>query len=242
MIYFLLCVYNEEINVEYVINSIRQQIKNYKIIIVNDGSTDNTKYVLEKLSCEDMVVLHHQKNLGLGFALKTGFEYVIPKLTLQDVVITMDADNTHPVEVVQDMIQKFNEGCDVVIASRYCLGGQQIGVVWYRKLLSYTAKILLKILFPYKNIKDYTTGYRLYSAKVLLQAKNKYKDKFVTQKNFVVQLELLLKILKFKPAVCEVPLKLLYYKKYGKSKLKIVKNIFSYLNFIIKFWFSNYES
>lgn len=235
MIYFLLCAYNEEINIEYIINSIRQQIKNYKIVVVNDGSTDNTKHVLEKIFSDDIAVIHHQKNLGLGFALRTGFEYIIPKLTLQDVVITLDADNTHPVEVVHHMIKKFEEGYDIVIASRYCIGGQQLGVVWYRKLLSFTAKILLKILFPYQNIKDYTTGYRLYSSKILLRAKNEYKERFVTQKNFVVQLELLLKLLKFKPKVSEVPLKLLYYKKYGKSKLKIVKNIISYFNFIIKF-------
>jgi dolichol-phosphate mannosyltransferase len=237
MIYFLLCAYNEEVNIEYVINSIRQKIKNYKIVVVNDGSTDNTKYVLEKLFSNDMVVINHQKNLGLGFALKTGFEYIIPKLTLQDVVVTLDADNTHPVEVVHHMIQKFQEGCDIVIASRYCLGGEQLGVVWYRKLLSFTAKILLKILFPYQNIKDYTTGYRLYCSKILFQAYNEYKEKFITQKNFVVQLELLLKLLKFNPKIDEVPLKLLYYKKYGKSKLKIVKNILSYLDFIIKFMF-----
>jgi len=239
MIYFLLCAYNEEKNIEYVINSIRQQIKNYKIVVVNDGSTDNTKYILEKLVSEDLVVLTHQKNLGLGFALKTGFEYIIQKLTSQDVVITLDADNTHPIEISNDMIKKFYEGCDVVISSRYCFGGEQLGVIWYRKLLSYIAKLLLKILFPYPNIKDYTTGYRLYSGKVLILMYEKCKENFITQKNFVVQLEILVKILKFKPKLCEVPLRLHYYKKYGKSKLKIVKNIFSYLNFIIKAKFLN---
>jgi len=234
MIYFLLCAYNEETNIINVINSIKQLFKNYKIVVVNDGSTDNTRYILEQLMSDDIIVLHHTKNLGLGFAIKTGLEYIIPKLTLQDVVITLDADNTHPVETVKQMIKKFEEGCDVVIASRYCSGGQQIGVVWYRKLLSFMARVVLKLLFPYSNVKDYTTGYRLYSARILLKAHDKYKEKFVTQKNFVVQLELLLKLFEFKPRICEVSLKLEYYKKYGKSKLKIIKNILSYLFFILK--------
>jgi dolichol-phosphate mannosyltransferase len=234
MIYFLLCAYNEETNIINVINSIKQLFKNYKIVVVNDGSTDNTRYILEQLMSDDIIVLHHTKNLGLGFAIKTGLGYIIPKLTLQDVVITLDADNTHPVETVKQMIKKFEEGCDVVIASRYCSGGQQIGVVWYRKLLSFMARVVLKLLFPYPNVKDYTTGYRLYSARILLKAQDKYKEKFVTQKNFVVQLELLLKLFEFKPRICEVPLKLEYYKKCGKSKLKIIKNILSYLFFILK--------
>ena len=235
MIYFLVCAYNEEVNIVEVINSIRQLMRNYKIVVVNDGSTDNTRYVLEKLLLDDISVIHHVRNLGLGFALRTGFKYIIPKLSSQDVVVTLDADNTHPIELVWYMLKKFEEGYDIVIASRYCFGAKQIGVVWYRKLFSYLAKIFLKFLFPYPNLKDYTTGYRLYSGKILLQANDEYKEKFITQRNFVVQLEILLKLLKFKPKICEVPLKLKYYKKYGKSKLKLVKNILSYFNFIVNY-------
>lgn len=240
MIYFLLCAYNEEKNILEVITKIRQlHCGEYKIVVVNDGSTDNTLSVLEKIKFDDLVVINHTKNLGLGMAMKTGLSYISKILNpTSDVVVTMDADNTHKVELVNLMLDKVRAGAELVIASRYCHGGAQYGVSFFRKMLSLCAKIILQVLFPYRNLKDYTSGYRLYSGKILYKLFSKYGEKFITQKTFVVQLELLIKLLEFRPVLCEVPLQLEYYKKYGKSKLKIIKNITSYIVTILKFKFS----
>ncbi|MCS7227485.1 MAG: glycosyltransferase [Endomicrobia bacterium] len=240
MIYFLLCVYNEGENIISVIANIRKKVNSpYKIIIINDGSTDDTLDKIEQISSEkkDIFIINHCKNLGLGAALKTGFDYIYDMLTENDVVITMDADNTHPVEIGSLMIQKYLQGCDVVIASRYCCGGRQLGVPFFRRVLSWLAKILLKILFPYDEVKDYTSGYRLYSGKIIKNLYKCYKENLITQKNFVVQLELLVKLFKLKPKIAEVPLRIEYFKKSGKSKLKIVKNIISYIKIIFYFKF-----
>ncbi len=235
MIYFLICAYNEEKNLPEVIKNIRGHFKNgYKIIVVDDGSTDNTEKELGKILSDDISVIKHKTNLGLGTAIKTGLFEILSAIGSDDIVITMDADNTHPVNLIYTMIDKINQGCDLVIASRYVKGGGQYGVNIIRKILSCSARIILKFLFPYANLKDYTSGYRAYSSRLLKIMFEIYRETLVTEKNFVVQFELLVKSFCFQPRVCEIPLQLEYYKKYGKSKLKIVKNILSYIKLIIK--------
>lgn len=235
MKYFLLCAYNEGKNIQEVIRSIRVHFKNdYKIIVVDDGSTDNTEKDLEKILSDDILIIRHKTNLGLGVAIKTGLFEILSTISGDDIVITMDADNTHPINLVSAMIDKINQGYDLVIASRYVEGSVQYGVNVIRKFLSFSARIILKILFSYVNLNDYTSGYRAYSGRLLKKMFEDYGEKLVTEKNFTVQFELLVKSFSFQPRVCEVPLRLEYYKKYGKSKLKIIKNIISYMKLIIK--------
>ncbi len=234
-IYFLLCAFNEEKNIAQQIDTIRRNFNNkkYKIVIVDDGSTDNTRKEIDKSnSYKDIILIEHPKNLGLGVAIKTGLLYLLNKINNDDVVITMDADNTHPVSQAFDMIRKIYEGYEMVIGSRYQPGAKQIKVPFVRKLLSFSARYILRYIFYHKNIKDYTSGYRAYKGSLIKKLINKYGENFITEKNFVVQLEILTKILTFTNKICEIPIVLEYAKKYSKSKLKIVKNVFSYLRFI----------
>lgn len=236
MNYFLLCAYNEENNILRVIESIIKNFKyEYKIVIVNDGSTDKTEQLIKNhYAFKDIILLNHKKNLGLGKALKTGFIFLLKNKLLidNDTVITLDADNTHTIDIANLMFEKFLSNRDLIIASRFVKGAKQLGVPFYRSMISLIASIILRLIFPYPNLRDYTCGYRLYSGRILNKAYNYYKENLITEKNFVVQLEILIKLLKFKPLICEIPINLKYFLKYGKSKLKIVKNIFSYLRFL----------
>lgn len=240
MIYFLLCAYNEEKNICEVICSIYQNFlnKEIKIIVVDDGSVDCTKNIVNdlksKLVKENLILLQHKKNLGLGSAIKTGIEYLLDIIKTGDIIVTLDADNTHPIEITKSMITKILDNNDIVIASRYEIGARQVGVNIIRRFISYSAKVLLKKFFNIPNVKDYTSGYRAYKAEIIKKAKSFYKDNFVQEKDFVVQLEILYNLSKFNPKIVEVPLILRYEKKYGKSKLKIVKNILRYFYFIFK--------
>ena len=58
----------------------------------------------------------------------------------EDIIITMDGDNTHSPSYVIEMVTKIKEGYDVVIASRYQPGGKEIGLSFKRKFLSKTVK------------------------------------------------------------------------------------------------------
>src|SRR3989338_3255770 len=80
-------VFNEEKTVSEVIRSVQDVDIDKEIIIVDDGSTDKTREILQNLKEANVKVLFHDKNLGKGGALKTGFSHATG-----DIVIPQDAD------------------------------------------------------------------------------------------------------------------------------------------------------
>jgi len=238
MIIFLLCAYNEEGNIGVLVERIRKIFSSkfqYKIVIINDGSTDNTIDILKKYEKNsNIIILTHSKNLGLGKALNTGLNYILKTLNENDILITMDADNTHNPELAVNMIEKINSGFDIVIASRFIKGGKTIGLKFSRKILSYLAMLILKIIFSYKGLNDYTCGYRCYKGKTLIDLKKEYQNNIISEKGFSATVEILIKLLKHKPKICEIPFILRYDFKKGKSKIRIFYTIFRYFILIIK--------
>ncbi|MFN3966942.1 MAG: glycosyltransferase family 2 protein, partial [Endomicrobiia bacterium] len=174
---------------------------------------------------------------GLGKALKTGFEYILSNCSPQDIIITLDADNTHPIETSKKMVEKIQAGADIVIASRYCPGAGELGLGLIRKTLSKIASFVFSIFFAYPEVKDYTSGYRAYCARILLKMKNFYSENFITEIGFPAGTEILLKSFIFKPKIQENSLVLRYDLKRGKSKIKLLSTIFSYLKLILKLKF-----
>ena len=206
--YIILPCYNEEKNILKLVRKIAETLRDtsYKIIAINDGSTDLTQKKLEKLKEKyPLDILVYEKNYGLAAALKTGLFNVIPLLNKEDVVITMDADLTHPPQLLLTML-KFIEKYDLIIASRYIKGGKQIGVPFYRRLLSYGINKLIHILSPKISIKDVSSGYRCYKASLLKKMMHQYKYKLIEAKGFEVSLELLLKAIKCNAKIKEIPL------------------------------------
>ena len=82
--------HNEEKNIREVILGVKKYANN--IIIVDDGSKDNT-YLIAKETANDILVLRHKINLGKGAALKTGCDYALSKGVQK--IIAMDADGQH---------------------------------------------------------------------------------------------------------------------------------------------------
>ncbi|MEW6556530.1 MAG: glycosyltransferase family 2 protein [Elusimicrobiota bacterium] len=244
MIYLLLPVFNEANGIEILFKSIGYQLSNlpHSVVLVNDGSTDETVNILinflkglqQKLTLK---IINHEKNLGLGAAMRTGINYVSTVIQENDILITMDADNTHPVGLITELVKKIQNGADVVVASRYTAGGNEIGLKKFRKILSGFASALLKLFFPVKNVTDYTSGYRAYSGKIIKKARTYYSDNFVTETGFTCMAEILIKLSKINASFDEVGLVLRYDLKKGKSKIKIIKTIFEYLFLILKLKF-----
>jgi dolichol-phosphate mannosyltransferase len=213
----------------------------YRLMIVDDGSTDATPRLLaEARTRMPMTVVTHEKNRGLGGALATGFAAVIKEIGPADVLITMDADRTHPLELIPLMKEKIESGYDIVIASRYAAGGEQFGLPAYRRMLSRSAAILLSIFWPKKGVRDYTSGYRAFSGKLIREAALEYADEFVTETGFTATFEVLLKTGALTEKITEVPLLLHYENKTGKSKMKVTKTVVRYLRLITAAMFAGY--
>jgi dolichol-phosphate mannosyltransferase len=151
-----------------------------------------------------------------------------------DIIVVLDADETHNPEHIMKMVERIHDGFDVVVASRFRPDSRVVGVPTYRHMLSVGASILMKILFPIKGIRDYTCGYRAYRLEILLRAKERFGDRLFEGKGFSCMAELLIKLRSLDLLAMEIPIVLRYDWKQGPSKMPLTKTIISTLKLLIQ--------
>jgi dolichol-phosphate mannosyltransferase len=233
----MLPAFNEEKALPLLLDGLRKLFEEhelcYKVIIVDDGSKDSTASIAERYSTKmPLELLRHGINKGLGAAMRTGLSYIAQNSSRSDIVVTMDADNTHNPENLLKMLKKIEQGADIVIASRYAKGGKEVGLSFQRKILSCGASFLLDRFFRIEGAKDYTCGYRMYRTSLIKDAFKRYGENFITENSFVCMAEILIKMGYLNAKVAEVPLILRYDLKEGVSKMKKLRTIKRYLQFI----------
>jgi dolichol-phosphate mannosyltransferase len=201
------------------------------VLVVDDGSTDGTASAAAAKAEElglPLQVAAHERNQGLGAALRTGFVAAHRMLGGEGVLVVMDADNTHDPAVIPAMLAKIEGGLDVVIASRYARGGREIGLSPVRRLMSRGASIMLAVFLPVRGARDYSCGYRAYRGSAIARAFDAYGEDLVTEQGFVSSAEILIKIAGLPARVGEVPLVLRYDLKGGASKMKVGQTVGRY--------------
>jgi dolichol-phosphate mannosyltransferase len=238
-IFFILPAYNEEKGIGFQLKSIQALMAkidyNYEVIVINDGSIDRTVHeVKEFQKTMPVVLLNHETNLGVGTSFKTGFTEVMKKIREDDIVISMDADNTQNLNTVRLMISKIQEGYEVVLGSVFSTGGMFIGVPFIRLVISYACNFIYRILFHVKGIKEYTGFYRGYSGKALAMAFDKFGDNLMESKGFAVMAEMLIKFRQIPLFITEVPMIVRYDLKGGISKLRIMPTVMEHLKIMGK--------
>ena len=243
-IFYILPCYNESLNLDRLLtdctNFYNSKPISIIIIIVDDGSIDNSIEIINKFKRKinykniSIKILKHKKNMGLGKALKTGFEYCFLKGKNDDILISMDTDNSHTISLSYKMAKKlFSNKYDIIIASRYKKNSKIAGLNFLRKFLSFGAAVLYKIFFPIKNVSDYTSGFRAFNLTAIKNGWKKNKN-FFSEKGFSASADILLKLYEFKLNFCEVPINLRYDLKKGQSKMKVINTIYLNLALIIK--------
>ncbi|NNE90708.1 MAG: glycosyltransferase family 2 protein [Verrucomicrobiales bacterium] len=203
---------------------------NLIIRVVDDGSSDRTAEIAQE-GCEgiDVRLVTHEKNAGLGQAMLTGIEYSISRCEYDDVIIAMDADDTHDVNLIPKMLEEIDSGADIAIASRFVEGGDDTSAPPFRRLLSRGASVVFKSVFPLDKINDFTSGYRMYRASLLKHAYAHWGDRLIEEEGFACMVELLLKLRYWEPEMREVGMFLQYDRKLSASKLKLFKTLRQYL-------------
>ena len=230
MVIVTLPAYNEERTLPPLLDSLREAMEegglDYRVVIVNDGSTDATAEVAKTLAGSLPVdLVEHEKNRGLGESIRTGLLFALRNAGDRDIIVTMDADNTHAPGLIVRMVRNVHEGNDVVIASRYRPGAHVRGVPRYRRFLSFSASMIFRVLFPTPNVRDYTSGYRAYRAGALRSAFDHYGAQFVAQSGFSCMVDILLKLRRLDAIMSEVPLILRYDLKPDVSKMLVLQTI-----------------
>jgi len=158
-------VYNEGEAVKEVINELQKQIKRvdieYEIIVVDDGSNDNTKDVLKSLSNENIRIITHPENMGYGEAILTGI-----KNAKYEYVATIDADGSYLAEDLVKLISEI-ERYDLVIGARK-------GKEFWGSMLKHPARILFLFLAEFtvgEKIPDVNSGLRIFKKSSFLELK-----------------------------------------------------------------------
>lgn len=235
----VLPAYNEEAKIGKLLNHIDEAMEEagiaFRIIVVNDGSKDSTVRLVEQLGASIPVTLkHHERNLGLGATIRDGLYEAAAVAGARDIIVTMDADDTHSPGLILRMVRMISEGFDVVIASRYQPGSRTVGVPLARRILSLGASWLFRMLFPIRGVRDFTSGFRAYRAPVIQEAIAEYGSSFVDQDGFQCMVDILLK-LRCRPLIFgEVPFILRYDFKEGGTKMRISRTVMNTLWLMVK--------
>ncbi|MEW5852656.1 MAG: glycosyltransferase family 2 protein [Myxococcota bacterium] len=239
VICIVLPAYNEEKTLPPLLESIREVMAeeklDYEVLVVDDGSSDGTAQVVRDFSQRMPVVLRqHPVNRGLPEAIKTGLFEAADRLEDRDIIITMDADNTHSPGLILRMIRLIREGSHVVIASRYRTGSRIRGLSRSREVLSLGANVLFRVFLPIEGVRDYSCGYRAYSVAIIKQAISRYGAALTNEPGFSCMVDILLKIRELQPIVTEVPLILRYDLKESASKMNVSRNVKETLSLLVR--------
>ena len=206
--------YNEEKNIENVIESAIKDAPFCDLIVINDGSTDNTEEIVKK---HGVGIISHPFNLGYGESLYSGYKYAYNKNYKN--VISIDGDGQHNPTEIKELINYLNEKkTDMVIGSRY-LEDNKYKTSYIRnigsKLLSFTTSIILR-----KKITDTTSGFRILNKKTIEFLLN---HDYFTSGYFGIDVIILLTLNNFK--IDEIPINV-NERVHGKSMFTLLQTFY----------------
>jgi phosphohistidine swiveling domain-containing protein len=190
-------VFNEEQTVKGVLEQI-QEYTSADILVVNDGSTDDS---LARITESNVAyVISHERNMGAGAALISGFKFAVEQD--YDVVVTLDADGQHEPRYINDLLDAIGD-VDMVVGSRYLLDSQQKSQPPRDRANALQALNDLVREYTGYNITDCASGFRAYKVSSLRKLR-------VTEKGYGWPFQLWIQAYKAGFKVKEVPISLLY--------------------------------
>jgi dolichol-phosphate mannosyltransferase len=199
-------------------------------VLVDDGSTDGTAAEARRALGEfpghlGLTVLTHRVNRGLGAGLRTGIYWCLDHAVDRDVIVTLDADNTHPPALIPRLVEALGDRYDLAIASRYRTGAEVHGVPRYRRAMSDVGRLVFQALFPIPGVRDYTCCFRAYRVPLLRRARLAWGDALCTARGFEAVMDLLLRLRPLGVQAVEVGFVLDYGHRVGHSKMKVLRTV-----------------
>jgi dolichol-phosphate mannosyltransferase len=204
------------------------------ILIVNDGSTDDTSSVLSTLSARWPVhELRHSVNQGYAAALRTAYLHILDvSQNPDDLALAMDADGTQGPDYLPALQTALQNGLDAVTASYEMPGGSVSGVPPIRRLFSRVVNGMFRLAQPFPGIQTYTNGFRGYRVSALRRVQHQFGPRLIDENGFAGGTELFLKVAQSGGRLGEVPFALHYEHRGGDSKIRVLPTIRGYLKLI----------
>jgi len=202
--------YNESKHISDVIAKVKGFCPN--IIVVDDGSKDNTSKIAEK---QKVIVLRHIINLGKGAGVKTGCDFALKKGAKK--IILIDSDGQHEPKEIPNFLKAL-EGKDIVFGYRSLNEKMPFILKFGNKFINFTIKTLYGI-----SLKDTQCGYRAFTASA-------YKKIRWSASDYSMESEMIANAGKNKLKYAQIPIKTIYHDRYKGTTIldgmKIVFNMF----------------
>ena len=169
--------YNEEENILNTYNSIQKfnakNKTNYDVIVINDGSKDNTSKICHENNIPVIDLVH---NLGIGGAVQTGYKYALENN--YDIAIQFDGDGQHDVRYVKDIAEPvIKEEADMVIGSRFVKNIDTFKSTRARRMGIIIISFFIKLVAG-KKVYDTTSGFRAINKDIIKEFANNYPVEF----------------------------------------------------------------
>jgi len=190
-------------------------VGDYEIIVVDDGSTDDTPNILDRCSMEFQWVRHEQ-NRGYGASLKSGI-----RKSRYDIIAITDADGTYPVKDIPKLYGEMTD-CDMVVGART---GKKAKIPWLRKPAKWFLAKLANYLSETK-IPDLNSGLRLFRKDYVMHIFG------ILPKGFSFTTTLTLAMLTSDMNVKFIPIE--YMKRTGKSKIRPIRDTLNFIQLILR--------
>lgn len=224
-ILLIIPAYNEEENIlktcNNIINYNKKNKTNYDLIVINDGSKDNTENILMKNNINHIKLIH---NLGIGGAVQTGYKYALEHD--YDIAVQFDGDGQHDVKYVENLIKPIIENnINMVIGSRFIddssskfksSKARRVGI----NLISLAIKLKTK-----KKIYDTTSGFRAVDKRIIKLFANSYPTEYPEPISTV-------NVIKNKYSIVEIPVSM-QEREGGKSSINSWKTVYYMVNVIL---------
>ncbi|MCB0651084.1 MAG: glycosyltransferase family 2 protein [Saprospiraceae bacterium] len=200
-----LCAYMQGLEQEY----------GWEIIVIDDGSTDETGVLAERIAQQNpkVKVFHHRVNSNLGKALQTGF-----REATGEYIVVMDIDLTYSEDHIARLLSKLQEtDADIVIASPYMKGGKNTAVPVFRLVLSKVVNRIMRIMAPGR-INTFTGMVRAYKKDFL-------KNLNLKSSTYAINPEIIFKSFILRARVIEIPAHLdwSFQKRIGKKRSSSIR-------------------
>lgn len=191
-----------------------------ELIFIDDGSTDDTFFKLQRNFSQCALIVRHQKNQGLSAAIQTGITH-----STGTIICTADSDCTYDPQQLLPLLSLMDEDVDIVTASPYHPKGLVNNVPAWRLFLSKGLSQIYRLVLPDK-LYTYTSMFRAYRREVLETIP-------ITHPGFLGLVEILAEAVLRGYKVVEYPAELRS-RVFGQSKLRIARVIWSHLKYISK--------
>jgi dolichol-phosphate mannosyltransferase len=201
-----------------------------EVIFVDDGSSDGTAEVIREHARDlHYAIVTHTVNRGLGTAINTGIRAALGESSDDDAIVTLEADTTSNLGDLPKMMERFDAGADVVLASVYAPGGSIVGVAGWRLAASKSVSNTFRYLGGLREIHTLSSLYRVYRAGTLRRAADTYGYLLVREPGFAANVELLLKLYNAGAVVTEVPTTNDWTTRKGESKMQLKPTVVAYM-------------